>query len=67
EYSVDSKDDWQTVSASDKIYDSPEEGVSFKVEGLAAGAHQIALRATDAYGNQAYEAVQVVIEPPKVD
>jgi hypothetical protein len=67
EYSVDSKDDWQTVSASDKIYDSPEEGVSFKVEGLKAGAHQIALRATDAYGNQAYEAVQVVIESPKVD
>ncbi|MGE5609581.1 MAG: hypothetical protein ACM359_10035 [Bacillota bacterium] len=64
EYSVDSKDDWQTVAASDKIYDSPEEGVSFKVEGLVAGAHQIALRATDAYGNQAYEAIQVVVESP---
>jgi hypothetical protein len=64
EYSVDSKDDWQTVAASDRIYDSPEEGVSFKVEGLTAGAHQIALRATDAYGNQAYEAVQVVVESP---
>ena len=64
EYSVDSKDEWQAVSASDRMFDSPEEAVSFTVDALPAGAHQITLRASDDHGNQAYEAVPVVIEGP---
>lgn len=63
EYSVDSKDDWQAVRASDNIFDSPEEGVTFSVEGLPPGSHQVMIRATDAHGNQSYEAVRVVIGP----
>jgi hypothetical protein len=62
EYSLDSKDDWQATTASDNIFDSPEEAVSFTLEGLAPGAHQIMLRATDEFGNQAYETVNVTIE-----
>lgn len=62
DYAVDSKDDWQAVAASDTIFDSPEEAVSFAVSGLALGAHQILLRAADEYGNQAFESIQVTIE-----
>jgi len=65
EYAIDSKDEWQSVSASDTIFDSPEEAVGFSIDALAAGAHQIMLRATDAHGNPAYETVQVTIETKK--
>jgi len=63
-YSVDSSTDWQTVLPSDKIADSPEETYGFAVPALSPGAHQITVRATDAYGNQAFEAVTVTIEAP---
>jgi hypothetical protein len=62
EYAVDSKDEWQAVNASDTIFDSPEEAVNFTIDGLAAGAHQIMLRASDAHNNPAYETVTVTIE-----
>ena len=63
EYSVDSNDDWQAVEASDKIFDSPEETVTFTVGQLTPGAHQITIRATDSHGNQAYESLSVNTEP----
>jgi len=64
DYCIDSKDEWQALPASDNICDSPEEGVAVTIDSLAAGAHQITLRASDDHGNQAYEAVEVVIEAP---
>ena len=65
DYAVDSKDDWQAAEASDKIFDSPEEGVVFTADGLSAGAHQITIRATDDHGNQSYETVQVKVGDEK--
>ncbi|MGA2496732.1 MAG: hypothetical protein ABSH20_03265 [Tepidisphaeraceae bacterium] len=65
DYAVDSKDDWQAADASDKIFDSPEEGVVFTADGLSAGAHQITIRATDDHGNQSYETVQVKVGDEK--
>jgi hypothetical protein len=62
EYAVDSKDEWQAVNASDTIFDSPEEAVNFTIDGLASGAHQIMLRASDAHNNPAYETVTITIE-----
>jgi len=62
EYALDSKDEWQAVNASDSIFDSPEEAVNFSIDALPAGAHQIMLRASDAFGNPAYETVTVTIE-----
>jgi hypothetical protein len=62
EYSVDSGADWQAVLPSDNIFDGPEEKVDFTIPRLAAGAHQITLRAGDAKGNHAYETVFVNIE-----
>jgi hypothetical protein len=62
QYSVDSNDDWQAVSASDNIFDGPEEGVSFTIPDLPPGVHQVAIRAADAKGNQAFESVVVTIE-----
>ena len=62
EYALDSKDEWQAVNASDTIFDSPEEAVNFTIDGLAAGAHQIMLRASDAHNNPAYETVTITVE-----
>jgi hypothetical protein len=64
DYAVDANRDWQAVLPSDNIFDSPEETASFAVRGLGAGPHQIALRATDAKGNQAFETVLVTVEGP---
>jgi hypothetical protein len=65
EYSVDSRGDWQAVLPVDKIADSPEEAYDFRVGGLPPGPHQIALRASDAHGNQAFETVTVTIKESK--
>ena len=58
-YSVDSSQDWQTVLPVDKIADGPEESVDFSIANLKPGPHQIAVRATDALGNQATQTVNV--------
>ena len=63
-WSVDSSQDWQTVLPSDKIADSPEESLDFSIKGLKSGPHQIAVRATDARGNQTMQTVAVTIDPP---
>nr|MBA3273859.1 hypothetical protein [Chthoniobacterales bacterium] len=62
EYSVDSSKDWQAVLPSDSICDGPEESVSFTLSGLKPGVHQVALRCTDASGNQALRAVTLTVE-----
>src|SRR5207237_3261758 len=62
DYSIDSNADWQSVLPVDKIADSPEETYDFTVGGLSVGAHQIALRAGDAHGNQAFGTINVNIE-----
>ena len=64
EYAVDSGSDWQFILPSNRMYDSPEEAVKFTLKGLAAGAHQVTLRATDAKGNQAFQTVLVTIAGP---
>lgn len=61
DYSVNASKGWQAVLPSDNIFDSPEEAVTFSVPGLAAGSHQVTVRATDAKGNQAFENVMVTI------
>jgi hypothetical protein len=62
EYSVDSSEQWQTVLPSDNIADSPQEAYDFVIKDLPAGAHQIALRASDSEGNRAFESVSVTVE-----
>jgi outer membrane protein assembly factor BamB len=62
DYAVDSAKGWQAVLPSDNIFDSPDEAVTVSIPGLSAGSHQIALRATDAKGNVAFETVMVNVE-----
>lgn len=64
DYAVDSDRDWQMVLPVDKIFDSPEETMSFSTPGLKPGQHQITLRATDAKGNQAFHTVFVTVKVP---
>lgn len=63
-YSVDSSDQWQSVLPSDKIADSPDEQVSFTITGLKSGAHQIAVKAIDAKGNQTIATTNVTVDAP---
>jgi hypothetical protein len=63
-YTVDSSEQWQSVLPSDKIADSPDENVNFSISGLKPGVHQIAVRATDAKGNQAVATVNVTVDAP---
>ena len=65
EYSVDSAADWQTALPSDNICDSPEESASFPLTGLKPGTHQVAVRVTDAAGNQAVRTVTTTIDAGK--
>jgi len=67
EYSVDSSKEWQLVLPVDGIYDSQEETVSFSLANLPAGPHQVALRATDIKGNQAFENVFVNVGTPTAE
>lgn len=64
DYAIDSDRDWQMVLPVDKIFDSPEETVSFATPGLKPGQHQITLRATDAKGNQAFHTIFVNVKEP---
>ena len=64
DYAVDSGRDWQAVLPADRIFDGPQEAVTFTVGGLSPGTHQVTLRAADAKGNQAFENVVVTVEPP---
>jgi len=50
EYSVDS-DEWLVFFPEDAIFDSPEEGFSFLIEGLPPGEHTVAVRITDIADN----------------
>lgn len=61
EYAVDAADDWQAALASDMLYDSPDETVTFAVAKLAPGQHQVTVRAADATGNTAYETLIITV------
>ena len=64
DYSVDSGRDWQMALPVDKIFDSPEETMSFSIAGLKPGQHQVTLRSTDAKGNQSFQTVFVTVKSP---
>jgi hypothetical protein len=55
-------EDWQPAAASDKIFDSPEEGFILVTRPLSTGPHRITVRATDAAGNNSYKAVTIDIK-----
>jgi hypothetical protein len=61
EYSVDSSESWQSVLPTDGIFDEPEETVSVNIADLAAGDHEIALRAADSHGNVGLQTVTLTV------
>ena len=64
DYAVDSAGDWQAATPSDTMFDSPQAAATLTAAGLTPGAHTIAVRATDARGNQAFQNVYLTIEAP---
>ena len=64
DYAVDSAGDWQAATPSDTMFDSPSAAATLTAAGLTPGAHTIAIRVTDARGNQAFQNVAVTVGPP---
>jgi len=60
-YAVDSQDEWTVLAAKDGMFDSDREQVSFELTDLRAGAHRVAVKIADDYGNVAYGAVSVTV------
>ncbi len=61
-YAVDSADKWVAVLPGDGICDAGSETFRFELEELAKGAHRIAVKAEDLFGNEGYAAATVAIE-----
>ncbi|MFW6132247.1 MAG: hypothetical protein ACOC8F_00005 [Planctomycetota bacterium] len=61
-YAVDSADEWVALLPTDGICDDADEQFAFKLNDLAVGAHRIAVKAVDLYGNVAHASVAVTIE-----
>jgi hypothetical protein len=61
-YAVDSADEWVALLPADGICDSASEKFSLDLADLEPGAHRIALRAGDIYGNVTYSAVTVIVK-----
>ncbi len=62
DYAVDSSGDWQAATPSDTMFDSPSAAATLTAGGLSPGPHTIAVRATDARGNQAFQNVYATVE-----
>ncbi len=61
-YAVDSNDEWIPLPAADGICDSRDEDFVVTIDGLAAGAHRIAVRVIDEFGNTGYAAREVTVK-----
>lgn len=60
-YTTDSRDTWKTTLSSDGICDSPTERLAILIKDLKPGAHRIAVRITDKFGNITYGYTSVTI------
>ena len=64
-YTIDSKDTWKTTLSSDGICDSGAEKLAIQIKDLDPGAHRIAVRVTDQYGNIGYGYTSVTVVKKK--
>ncbi len=58
QYAVDSIEQWREVLPADGICDSQKETFSAAVEDLEPGAHHVAVKAVDEYGNTGHAAIE---------
>ena len=63
QYSVDGGD-WILIAPAGNISDAPEERYEFRVEGLVAGEHTIAVRAYDRFENVGSAKITVIVPAP---
>ncbi|MFA6135494.1 MAG: hypothetical protein WC869_15890 [Phycisphaerae bacterium] len=61
-YALDSQNEWVAVLPDGGICDSSSENFSFQLKDLKAGAHRIAIKVTDLYGNTGYATVSVTAQ-----
>jgi sugar lactone lactonase YvrE len=60
-YAVDSGD-WQTALPIDEICDDTTESIRIELDDLKPGAHRVAVRVADRFGNASHGAVTVTVE-----
>ncbi len=60
-YAVDSGE-WQLALPTDEIADSKTEAIRIELKDLKPGAHRIAVRVSDRFGNAAHKAVTVTVK-----
>jgi len=60
-YAVDSQDEWVAVLPTDGIADSNRERFAVDIDDVKPGAHRIAVKVVDRYGNTGYRAVTVTV------
>lgn len=60
-FALDSQDQWRAASASDGMFDSPQEGASFELSNLTKGPHYLVVKAADAAGNVGFGRVELTI------
>jgi len=60
-YTIDSSDKWKTTLPGDGICDSAGERLAIQIKDLTPGAHRIAVRITDRYGNIGYGYTSVTV------
>lgn len=58
-YAVDSQEQWVAMLPADGICDSKREAFETQIEDLDPGAHRIAVRVIDLYGNEGYVSISV--------
>ena len=61
QYSVDSQDEWVSILPVDGVCDSNKEAFSFTLKNLKPGAHRIAVRVEDGFGNAGYATSMIMI------
>ncbi|GAB4318304.1 MAG: hypothetical protein Kow0059_11710 [Candidatus Sumerlaeia bacterium] len=61
-YRLDNQDDWQKLIPADQIFDSRSEDFSFTLSDVEAGAHLLAVQATDAEGNSTIERTVITVK-----
>jgi len=62
-YAVDTNDEWVAVLPTDGMCDSQTESFSVRIAQIEPGAHRLAVRVVDEYGNTGYDAVEVDVAP----
>lgn len=65
QYSLDSASEWTSVLPAGGMCDDKKEDFSFEIKDLKPGAHRVAVKVEDSFGNVGYASASVTVAKPK--